>query len=563
MYFCRPTCNVTMQQETNTMTRIDILGLLTELLEEEVSLEQIEEADEALKAYSEILASDDEEEAELDEIIPDLVQQLRDKRKSLIRAKEEAQQKIHLKEAEAVIEKLRLLIQDEENIGRAFSTFNQIRDEWNAIGSVPRDQYARVQTEYSRLQESFYYTINIYKELADHDKRINLKKKEDLVGQVEHLDREPNIQVADTKLRELIKKWDDIGATFPEDWERVKNSFWAGARKIMSKVDEHYEGIRAKQSEHLEQKKLLIKQVQDISEKPREKRKEWNDATEKVLGIQAAWKKIGFSKENESVWQEFRSACDTFFDAKQAFYDKMGAVYDERKAKKEALITKAAQLAESQDWKNTAAALQDLQKQWKEIGAASQRDENKLWKQFRSHCDSFFNARNANFKSRDKEEKANLAVKEDIIARLQALELTGNKGSDIQTLRNFSDEWKDAGHVPFKVKDKIYKTYKEALDKHYSALKLDQQEKRKVAIENKVAAIKNDPSSANREKSHIRRQIDAIIRENRQYENNLGFINDRKGTNPLIKEVERKIRRNQDRIKELKETLRLLNTAGS
>ena len=51
---------------------------------------------------------------------------------------------------------------------------------------------------------------------------------------------------------------------------------------------------------------------------------------------------------------------------------------------------------------------------------------------------------------------------------------------------------------------KLYKDFKEALDKLYGSLKLDEKEKRQVFIQNKVAAIKNDPSSANREKTHIR-----------------------------------------------------------
>ncbi len=549
-----------MEMNNTTMTRTDILGLLTELLIEEVSLEQLNGADVALKAYSDLLNAGDKNEEELDDILPDIVEQLQAKRKALVEEKERAVRTENLKQKEVVIEQLRSLIQDEENIGKAFSSFNQLRVDWNEIGDIPRDQFGRVQTEFSRLQESFYYTINIYKELADHDKRINLGKKKDLVIKVNTLAEETSLQAADGQLKALIKQWDDIGATFPEDWEKVKEDFWKGAREIMSRVDGYYEGIRAKQSENLEKKKLLIKQVTDISEKEREKRKEWDDSTEKVIALQANWKKIGFSKDNESVWREFRTVCDRFFEAKQAFYDKIGEAFNERKEKKEALIAKAAELAGSEDWRDTAKAIQDLQKEWKEVGPASQRDENKLWKQFRSHCDSFFNARNRKFKEREKEEKENQALKVDIITRLKTFELSGNKGMDLQRLRDFSEQWKNVGYVPFKVKDRLYKDYKEVLDKLYGALKLDDQEKRQVSIQNKVAAIKNDPSAAIREKTHIRRQIDGLINDNRQYENNLGFFNDPSGNNPLVKEVERKIKRNHDRIKELKDTLRLLSS---
>ena len=48
-------------------------------------------------------------------------------------------------------------------------------------GDVPGDQYKDVHDQYYRLQDEFFYNINIYKELKDHDLKVNLKKKEDLI----------------------------------------------------------------------------------------------------------------------------------------------------------------------------------------------------------------------------------------------------------------------------------------------------------------------------------------------------------------------------------------------
>lgn len=549
-----------MEERLEMKTRTEVLGLLTELIEDEVSLAEMAKGYEAIAAYRTMLDSPSmESDDELDDLIPDIIEQFNQGVEALKKAERDKVLSANLKQKEALVEELRNLIQDEENIGKAFNTFNELQEKWNEIGDIPQSQYGRVQTEYSRLRESFFYTINIYKELADHDKRINLKKKSELVEHVRALQTETSIQTADKKLKELIKRWDDIGATFPQDWERVKEEFWTGARAIMSKVDEHYEGIRARQTERLEQKKALVKRVQDVASKEREKSKEWQDATEKVIGIQAEWKKIGFSKDNQSIWVEFRSACDEFFTAKQSYYDKIGESYKERKEQKLNLIAKAESLASSEDWKNTSLVLQDLQKEWKSIGPASPRDENKLWKQFRSHCDSFFNARNRNFKDRKAEEQENLKVKQDIISRVKAFEMSGNRSKDMQDLKAFSMEWNGAGYVPFKVKDSIYKEYKTELDAQYAKIKLDDKEKRDLAMQSKLDSIKNDPKSINREKTSIRRQIDTLIKDNRQYENNLGFFSDPSPANPLVKEVYKKMKRNDERIKELKAALKMLD----
>ncbi len=541
-------------------TRTEILGLLTDLLLEEVSLQDMNVGHEAITAYRGLLDQIEAEDSDLDDIIPDIIDSFNLKKKKLEDEKKHNERLNNLKEKEAVIEELRGLIQDEENIGKAFNAFHEVRDKFNAIGDVPRDQYGRIQAEFSRLQESFYYNISIYKELADHDKKVNLRKKKELIEKVKALKAEKSIQSADKKLKTFIKEWDDVGATFQGDWEEVKDQFWTEARSVLGRVNSHYEGIRAKQTEHLEQKKKLIKQVMDIAEKPRTKRKEWNDATEKVLKIQQEWKKIGFSSENEQIWKEFRGACDQFFQAKQGYFDQLGEVFEERKKMKLALIEKASVLAPSTDWKEAGQSLMDLQNQWKSIGAASQRDENKLWKEFRSHCDSFFNARNRNFKEREREEKENLKVKEGLIERIKNFKPSGKKSADIDTLKGFSQEWNQVGHVPFKQKDKIYKSYSSAIGAHYDTIKLDNAERRQVSLQQKVNSVKNDPQSIEREKNHIRRQIDHLINENRQYENNLGFFNDPSGNNPMVKEVERKIKRNESRIKELKETLKMFSS---
>lgn len=544
------------------MTRTEILGLLTELLLEEVSLQDLNTGHEAIEAYRGLVDQTEAEDSDLDEIIPDVIDAFIQKRTKLEEEKKKKQRLQNLKEKEAVIEDLRLLIQDEENIGKAFNTFHEVRDRFNEIGDVPRDQYGRIQAEFSRLQESFYYNISIYKELADHDKKVNLRKKKELIEKVKELKDEKSIQEADKKLKTYIKNWDDVGATFQNDWEEVKDQFWTEARSVIARVNSHYEGIRARQTEFLEKKKQLIRQVLDIAEKPRSKRKEWNDAVEKVLSIQKDWKKIGFSSDNESVWKEFRAACDTFFEAKQGYFDQLGQIYDERKKKKLSIIEKAAALSTSTDWKNTADSLIRLQNEWKEVGSTSQKDENRLWKDFRSHCDSFFNARNKNFKAREKDEKENLKVKEDLIQRVKNFSLSGKRSADIDQLKAFSKEWSEIGHVPFKQKDKIHKGYSAAIGVHYDAIKLNDNEKRQVMMQQKLDSVKNDPRSANKEKAHIRRQIDHLMNENRQYDNNLGFFNDPSGNNPMVKEVERKIKRNQNRIKELKEMLRMLDSVS-
>jgi len=543
-----------MEQEL--LTRADVLGLLTELIEEEVSQEEFDKGELEIKKFLQSL-DPTSEDAELDLLIIDLLDSLEDKRSALEREQQDKIWAVNLVEKEKVIEDLRKLIQDEENIGKAFNAFNELRDRWDATGEVSQEQYSRVQTEYSRLRETFFYNISIYKELEDHDKKVNLRLKKELVEKAKAISDEKNIQTADASIKEIIKAWDIVGGTFPKEWELVREEFWNASRAVLDRVNAYYQEQRARLAENLEKKKQLVQQVSDIADKERNKRKEWNDATEKLIQIQADWKAIGFSLENETVWKSFREACDGFFSAKQDYFDKARAFNDNRKKQKLILVEKASHFKDRDDWKPASAEIIALQKEWKEVGATSQKEENRLWSLFRGHCDIFFNSRNAFFKDRDVSEKENLTLKEVVIEELKAFKPGEDKHQDIEMLRSFSEKWNNIGHVPFKVKDKVFKIYHELIDGFYSTMKVNGQERQKERYQGKIESMKDNPRAIGREKDHLRSEIRKLLDDIRQFENNLGFINTRNGDNPLLKEVQRKIQNNKDKVQELKNLLKI------
>ena len=65
----------------------------------------------------------------------------------------------NLKQKNSLIVDLKSLVENEENIGSAFKSFNAIQDTWKKIGDIPRSKRDTVQKEYSRLREMFFYNI--------------------------------------------------------------------------------------------------------------------------------------------------------------------------------------------------------------------------------------------------------------------------------------------------------------------------------------------------------------------------------------------------------------------
>jgi hypothetical protein len=486
------------------------------------------------------------------------------KRKDAVDLKKEVQEN-NLKAKRTLINQLSDVIQNEENIGKAYNAHKDIHEKWKLTGDIPRDKRDDIQAEYSRLLESFFYNMKIYKELKEHDLHRNEQLKLELIQNIQALIPLKSMKETETQLKALQNDWDEIGPVGETEWEKIKEAYWSNVKAVYAKINVFYDERRVKLSENIDLKKALIAKAKETIEGSTElsASKEWESKTAEVLAIQEEWKKIGFGpkKENDEVWKAFRAECDVFFNAKKIFFDSIREESKHLVVAKQGLIDQAKELNTSTDWKETANKLINLQKKWKDIGHTGHRTEQKLWKDFRAACDVFFNARQAQFAEKDKENEANLAEKQALIHEITAFKMSDDKKQGIAELKDFATKFNAIGHVPMKVKDQIYNDFKKALDKHYVDLKLEGAEKEKVMFQAKMDTFQASPNSGrlmDKEKTDIRRIIDTIKQENIQFENNLGFFGRSKGADEMKKDFEKKIEKNKEKIEELKRKLKLI-----
>lgn len=488
----------------------------------------------------------------------------REKRKTLIDAKN-AVEHTNLSKKKALINKLRDIIQNEEKIGAAFSALKEIQETWKEIGDIPRDVRHDIQSEYSRLVEDFFYNINIYKELKEHDLKRNLQLKQEVIEKLKQLQNLTSIKEIEADLKALQNEWEDVGPVNNNDWELLKDEYWKNVHACYSKINAHYEDRRAALMKNLEQKQAILKQITErIDQIPASTDvKFWNHETKEILNFQEEWKKVGFGprKENDEIWTAFRAQCDRFFNLKKEFYSNIQDKFDVIAEKKKEIIAKANELKDSTDWKKTSMQLINLQNRWKELGNAGMRHEQKLWKQFRHACDVFFDNKQKFFSEADAEFESNLAAKNAVIEKIKAYTMPEDKKQVIADLKQFTNEFNTIGKVPMKVKDAVYNAYKAALDVHYNALKLEGEEKNKIMFQARIDTLAGSPDAARlfaREKADIRKKIDLLNHDILQLENNLGFFANSKGADALKKEVEKKIERAKNEILALRQRIKLI-----
>lgn len=472
----------------------------------------------------------------------------------------------HLRQKKALIERLRRVIQTEENIGAALAQYKVIHEEWKNVGDIPRDKRQEIQSEYSRLLEDFFYHLKIYRELREHDLHRNHQLKLDVINRIKELDKVEQIKDLEHAIKHLQHEWDECGPVTNSDWEALKATYWEAVRSVYTRIHAFYEERRSELSVNLDRKKELVAKAQEVAANLQafEGAKEWEEATATLLALQNEWKQIGFGprRENEDIWKTFRGACDTFFEAKKQFFDQIRSQFDEQANKKQELIDKVKALKDSTDWKQTSEQIIQLQKQWKSIGNAGQRNEQKLWKEFRSACDYFFNAKTAHFAEQDQQLAGNLTAKQELIERIKTAVIPDDKKEALELLRQFATDFAAIGHVPMKEKDTVYNAYREALNAHYEKLKLESSEKDSVMFQAKMDTLKGSPNADKalaRERAELFDRMHKLKADILQYENNMGFFGRSKGADVLRKEVEAKIQASHKKVEEIQRKIKQLS----
>jgi hypothetical protein len=183
-------------------------------------------------------------------------------------------------------------------------------------------------------------------------------------------------------------------------------------------------------------------------------RVQWRPAGEQLRALLEQWKEAQRSgprldrPTEEALWKRFSHARTTFDRERRHFFAELETRNAAAKETKERLVAEAERLQSSSDWGATAGQFRDLMAQWKSAGRASRADDDALWARFRAAQDAFFAARDAQAAATDTEFRANLEVKESLLAEAEALVPVRDLAAAKATLRSIQDRWEAAGKVP-------------------------------------------------------------------------------------------------------------------
>ena len=483
-------------------------------------------------------------------------------KRSELAAEQEKQREMNLQVKLSIIEELKDLVESPDDPNKNYAEFKKLQQQWNEITLVPPAKVNELWKNYQLYVEKFYDLLKLNNEFREYDFKKNLEIKQRLCEAAEKLADEPDVVSAFHQWQKLNEEFRDTGPVAKDQRDEIWARFKAATTTIHRRHQQHFEALKEKERNNLDQKTVICEIVEAIDCNELTTPSQWEEKAQEVIALQAKWKTIGYApqKMNVQIYERFHKACDEFFHKRSEFFKSMKENMNANLEKKRALCEKAEALKDSTDWKATADALTKLQKEWKTIGPVNKRHSNEVWKRFITACDYFFEQRNKAQSSQRSQEQENLEKKKAIIDQLNAINENADSEEVTQQVRDLMKQWNSIGHVPIKDKDKIYKRYRNIVDKLFEQFNISASNRKLSNFKASVSSMQEGGSQLYREREKLVRIYENMKSELQTYENNLGFLNasSKKGSSLLL-ELNRKVDKLKADIELAKEKIKVLD----
>ena len=463
-----------------------------------------------------------------------------------------------------IIEELKGLINVEENINTTYKHFKELQERWKNAGPIPRDKYNNAWNTYHHHVERFYDFLHINRDLRDLDFKHNLEQKLKIVERAEELAKEDDVSHSFRELQVLHKMWkEELGPVAKEFREEIWNKFKVATKTIHNKRQEYFSNLDKVYEKNLEKKEEIIEKINAIAQDKTNNHKIWQNKIKEIESLRDEFFKAGKVpiKVNEATWAKFKEAVRSFNRNKNAFYKGLKKEQFINLEKKLELIKIADDNKDSDDFETITPLMKKIQAEWKKIGHVPRKDSDRIWNQFKSACNHYFDKLHAQKDSDNKVEIEAFEKKKTLLEEVKKIELSGDQKEDLKTIKSKINEWKAIGRVPFN-KRFIEGKFNKSLDFLFNKLDLNKAETELLKYDNKLESLNSqeDHKKLDNELFFIRKKVDEAKQEINQLENNLLFFAHVKDDNPVVMEVKKNIEKHKEDLKVWKEKLKKIKS---
>ncbi len=341
-----------------------------------------------------------------------------------------------------------------------------IRREWTSLGA-PDSPDADAQARFAEAETAF-----ASRDAAAHDadqraRRDALVRLQQLLGRVEPLAARTDLTLkagerALKDIRTALSAMPQLPSK--QEYDAALHRLKAAQSALTPKVQELRDvadwqrwanvGIQEQLCEKMEALKA-IENAEEIARQVKTLQEQWKQAADVPRA------------QGEALWRRFKTAHDEAWSRCESHFAQQSEERAGNLAKKIALCERAEALADSTSWIQTADEIKKLQGEWKTIGAVTRGQEKAIWDRFRAACDRFFTRRHADLAERKAVWSANLAKKEALSVRVEALANSTDWESAAAEIKTLQNEWKAIGPVKKTRSEAIWQRFRAACDQFF------------------------------------------------------------------------------------------------
>ena len=280
---------------------------------------------------------------------------------------------------------------DEEDVISAFHQLQKLHQEFRETGPVAKDLRDEIWTRFKNAS-----TV-VNKRHQQHFEELRAKEEDNLARKTELCEKVEEIAKTEAKgagewekltkaIIEIQAEWKTIGFAPQKMNVKIFERFRAACDNFFSRKAEYFKDIRQKFAENAEKKKALVEQAKALQDST-----DWKATTDKIIALQKEWKTIGIvpKKLGDDLWNEFKEACNKFFEARNAINADSRNAERENLNQKRSIIEQLNALAEDTG-EEIKEKVQKLIEQYQSIGHVPFKEKDKLYKEYHDIVDRLY-----------------------------------------------------------------------------------------------------------------------------------------------------------------------------
>ena len=262
------------------------------------------------------------------------------------------------------------------------------------------DPESAEENPFTGIEEAFKAYYNAFKkEKAEYNKaqeaerERNLALKQAVIEDLKQLlEKQEDVKVTFPEFRSIQDRWKAVGPVPVQNFRNLNETYQLYVEQFYDMVNINRELRDLDFKKNLEAKTAFCEEAEALAQ-----RSDVVEAFRELQKLHEQWKDYGPVEKQyrESIWERFKAATAVINRNYQAHFEGLKEQQEANLVAKTALCEKAeaiaaAEMANANEWNAATKTLEEIQKEWRGIGFASKKDNQKIYDRFRAACDAFF-----------------------------------------------------------------------------------------------------------------------------------------------------------------------------